>query len=298
MRLEKKDFLLLIPATLLAVAGLGPDDPWVVGPCLFLSWVTFIVICVIHEGSPRTRTIVGVVITIVLFGVGYRRFNSMYHFTAEAVSKKDEPKSEGPTSVKVEFGPYFLNMTQSLEQNGFYWVFYRSGYGDTASPVALTIWVSATNPNSIPLGIKNYSLSIKTQNCGWVYLSPIDERAVTAAWTYGGLQNASIHDFHRNGLNVAWSQPIPAHESVEGWLLFDTKIACDISPPQTVQFKLEVTSTLGETFTVLSPERDVSGKANELGTTVGQPHHPSLFHTGKHVDITKFHRKLWSAPIS
>lgn len=78
MRFEKKDILLLIPATLLAIAGLGPDDPWVVGPCLFLSWATFIVICVIHDGSRRTRAVVGAVITVVLFGVGYRRFNSIY----------------------------------------------------------------------------------------------------------------------------------------------------------------------------------------------------------------------------
>jgi hypothetical protein len=54
MRPEKKDLVLLIPATLLAIGGLGPDDPWVVGPCLFFSWVTFIVICIIHDGSRRT----------------------------------------------------------------------------------------------------------------------------------------------------------------------------------------------------------------------------------------------------
>jgi hypothetical protein len=88
MRFDKKDILLLIPATLLAIAGLGPDDPWVVGPCLFLSWATFIVICVIHEGSRRTRMIVGAVITVVLLGVGYRRFNSIYHFSAETASTR------------------------------------------------------------------------------------------------------------------------------------------------------------------------------------------------------------------
>ncbi len=78
MRFEKKDIALAIPATLLAVAGLGPDDPWVVGPCLFLSWITFIVICAIHEGQRKTRIILGIVITLALSGVGYRRFNSIY----------------------------------------------------------------------------------------------------------------------------------------------------------------------------------------------------------------------------
>lgn len=79
MRLEKKDLLLLIPATLLAIAGLGPDDPWVVGPCLFLSWAAFVFVCVIHEGPRKTRAIIGIAITLVLAGVGYRRFHSIFH---------------------------------------------------------------------------------------------------------------------------------------------------------------------------------------------------------------------------
>src|SRR5215472_5652397 len=70
VHLEKKDLVLLIPATLLAIAGLGPDDLWVVGPCLFLSWITFIVVCIIHEGPRITRSIIGVVITLALCGVG------------------------------------------------------------------------------------------------------------------------------------------------------------------------------------------------------------------------------------
>jgi hypothetical protein len=73
MRFDKKDFALLIPATLLAIAGLGPDDPWVVRPCLFFSWLAFIIICAIHEGSRKTRIIVGIMITLALAGVGYRR---------------------------------------------------------------------------------------------------------------------------------------------------------------------------------------------------------------------------------
>ncbi len=95
MRFEKKDIALLIPATLLAIAGLGPDDAWVVGPCLFLSWIAFIVICAIHEGQPRTRIIVGIVITLALFGVGYRRFNSIYH----------EPKKESQNTANREHPP-------------------------------------------------------------------------------------------------------------------------------------------------------------------------------------------------
>jgi hypothetical protein len=99
MRFEKKDIALLIPAMLLAIAGLGPDDPWVVGPCLFLSWITFIVICAIHEGQRKTRIIVGIVITLALCGVGYRRFNSIYHEPkkeSQSTANKEQPPSVAP----------------------------------------------------------------------------------------------------------------------------------------------------------------------------------------------------------
>jgi hypothetical protein len=102
MRFEKKDFALLIPATLLAVGGLGPDDPWVIGPCLFLSWITFIIICIIHEGSRFRRIFAGVVITAILFGVGYRRF----HLILAKELPKEAAKSE-TVSMTLPSSPVF-----------------------------------------------------------------------------------------------------------------------------------------------------------------------------------------------
>ena len=102
MRLEKKDLLLLIPATLLAIAGLGPEDPWVVGPCLLFSWLTFIIICVIPDGSRKARIIVGVVITLALGSVGYRRFNSILHAPEKAeAAKKEPPQASATTTLQL-----------------------------------------------------------------------------------------------------------------------------------------------------------------------------------------------------
>lgn len=103
MRLEKKDLFLLVPATLLAIAGLGPDDPWVVGPCLFLSWLTFIIICVVHEGSRKARVGIAILITLALGSVGYRRFHSIFHSSErresnlEPETKKEPPPEMPPT---------------------------------------------------------------------------------------------------------------------------------------------------------------------------------------------------------
>ena len=124
MRFEKKDILVLIPATLLAIAGLGPDDPWVVGPCLLLSWATFIVICVIHDGSRRTRTIVGALITVALSGVGYRRFNSIYHFSAETpkaareITSANKPQPIDHIPSASEIADELAKRTPPIGKNG------------------------------------------------------------------------------------------------------------------------------------------------------------------------------------
>jgi membrane protein implicated in regulation of membrane protease activity len=78
MRLEKKELLLLIPGTLLAIGGVGPDDLWVVGPCLAGAWLSFLFMCFIHSGPPKIRLVVATVITVTLLFVGYRRFHSVY----------------------------------------------------------------------------------------------------------------------------------------------------------------------------------------------------------------------------
>jgi len=88
---------------LLAIAGLGPDDPWLVGPCLVFSWITFIVICAIHEGKRKTRIIVGTVITLALFGVGYRRFDSIYH--GRKKESQNTANKEHPPSVAPQLRP-------------------------------------------------------------------------------------------------------------------------------------------------------------------------------------------------
>jgi hypothetical protein len=73
MRFDKKDYAVVIPTTLLAIAGLGPDDPWIIGPCLIFSWLTSLAVCAFHESSRTSRVIAAVIITLALGAVGYRR---------------------------------------------------------------------------------------------------------------------------------------------------------------------------------------------------------------------------------
>ncbi|HXM60216.1 MAG TPA: hypothetical protein VN950_05125 [Terriglobales bacterium] len=87
MRLEKKEWLLLALATLFALAGLGPDDPWIVGPGLILSWIVFLALFFLHEGwKPVARLLAVLLMTAVLGGIAVRKF----HFV----------KAETPTTPK------------------------------------------------------------------------------------------------------------------------------------------------------------------------------------------------------
>lgn len=102
MHLEKKDIFLLIPASLLAIAGLGPDDPWIIGPCLLLSWAAFVLICILHEGSRTGRSAVAVTLTLALGFVGYRRFSSIFGGREKAQAAQVGPGVAPPPTPQAQ----------------------------------------------------------------------------------------------------------------------------------------------------------------------------------------------------
>src|SRR5579872_975308 len=69
MRLSTKERILLIPATLLALAGLRIDDHIYVGLCFGGSWLSFVVLFWIHQGARRWRILSAVAVSglFVLF---------------------------------------------------------------------------------------------------------------------------------------------------------------------------------------------------------------------------------------
>jgi hypothetical protein len=92
LHLERKDLLLLIPATFLALAGLGPEDPWILGPCLALSWLSFLAICWFHNGPSKWRILVAVGITVVLFLIGSRRLHLVLAIPPKVSQGREMPE--------------------------------------------------------------------------------------------------------------------------------------------------------------------------------------------------------------
>jgi len=75
VQLEKKDLFLLLPVAFLTLGGLGPDDPWIVGPCLALSWLFFLALCIAHKGPRKRRILAAILTTAILSSVGERRLH-------------------------------------------------------------------------------------------------------------------------------------------------------------------------------------------------------------------------------
>ncbi len=105
----------------------------------------------------------------------------------------------------------FLNMNQTLKGSGssLWWITYKSYLGDTASPVALAQYVEITNLLPTDETIKNYSVAVKTADCGWVYLSPINIHAASVWYVASGLNKAIRIDFSGNGLNYIFDSASP-----------------------------------------------------------------------------------------
>lgn len=245
MRFEKKDFALLIPATLLAIAGLGPDDPWVIGPCLLLSWITFLVICWVHEGSINARVGVAVLITLLLGGVGYRRLTTIYRPPTVTKSAPEQP----PESFIVSKPRCVLHMARDFRASLPIWGRYMSSHGLTISPVAVALYVDITSRVATPETIQFYRVAIKTPSCGWSYLSPMKASLNHFFWLQdGGIARAIPLDFSGNGLDFIFAQPVKPFATVSGWLLFDSREKCPTSPGDSIQFRIAFDTFGGRHF--------------------------------------------------
>lgn len=96
-------------------------------------------------------------------------------------------------------------------------------------------------------------------------------------------------------LNYAWSHPIPAYETQFGMLLFDTRVECDIHEGSLVQFKLDLTDSLGKTSSNTSPEISVRKKLN-FGNSIQQQSRPNIEFDGFVFNVTDAYRMLRGDP--
>ncbi len=78
-------------------------------------------------------------------------------------------------------------------------------------------------------------------------------------------------------------------------LLFDTRVECDIHEGSLVQFKLDLTDSLGKTSSNTSPEISVRKKLN-FGNSIQQQSRPNIEFDGFVFNVTDAYRMLRGDP--
>jgi hypothetical protein len=190
-----------------------------------------------------------------------------------------------------------INMKRDVLATLPFWVRYISGHGDTISPVAVMFFIDVTSNVSTPEKIKDYSVAIKTAECGWVYLAPIRMRSVKVLFIPpGGIQKARPLNFTTNGLDYLLGNPIPPFGTVSGWLLFDTRVKCNVGLGEAIEYRISFETFSGKNFEVTKSQA-ISNTNLNPGNSVANLTGPTFVVEGGTEDLSKSYIKFYSDEI-
>jgi hypothetical protein len=97
-RFGRKEILVLIAGTALALGSFRSDDPLVVIPMLVLAAIAFILLCFWHEGSRSGRGIAAILLMILLTFIGWRDLRKIDKSSSGPALLRPQPVSEPPQS--------------------------------------------------------------------------------------------------------------------------------------------------------------------------------------------------------
>lgn len=288
-RLSRKELTLTLISFGLAMASLKTDDPLVVIPMLCLAGVCGVLVCCWHTGPIWGRSATAILITGIFLFIGWRELKKTPSTTDEVF--KVSISNVGDLSLNT-------NLDVRPEEKPFwFWFTYRSGYGDTVSPLPAVIYTNITNLTDSLQTVSSYHVSVKTDHCDWIQLSPIPIRTGKIFWAYGGLKRARLVDFSKNGLDFLLLNPIPAKQTVSGWWFFDSTVSCPINDGENVQYQIRLETYAGGKFEYTTPPTPWGIRFVSNGNPEGEPK-PSYFQfTATYADLSHFHRKMWSTPV-
>jgi hypothetical protein len=272
-------------ALLLLAPKVGPKVTFVVLALMFLCLpypIFQLPIVKQASGSKRRKLIIGFVL-LAAFSVS--AFG--YYVWPQSVEEKQ--------GFNVIFKTQLMDMTRSIDKSPF-WVLYKSGYGDTISPVALLDFIEITSLYSYPVSISSYAVAVNTDTCGWVYLNPIDARSHTLLFGLNGVNSAPVLQVETEAYSYLWNKPIPAHATQFGMLIFDTKVACPLQAGDSVQFKIDLTDSTGRDFSYTSPKTTVR-KNLTIGSSMGEANVATLDLNGLFFNVSEAHRRIFSDPM-
>lgn len=236
-----------------------------------------------QQWAKKTRLVgvVGLVAALLLFGFWLTDAKQALH-------------GESTKGFHVEFKTELVDLTRNKD-DAMFWIAYPSN-GETISPISVMAFLEITNLASDPASISHYSFAIKTEDAGWIYLSPIPSNNQMLLFGYNGLESMSQTSLD-GGLDMQWSHlSMQPNVPVFGMLLFDTKIASRLSVGSLVQFKLDLTDSRGQEYSYESAEMSVK-QSPSPGSSFGATRTASLFMLPFSANAEKANRRFYSDPV-
>jgi hypothetical protein len=205
-------------------------------------------------------------------------------------SKKTDFSISDPRSI--------INMKRNFQDTSPLWARYVSGYGDTISPVAVAAWIDITNNLDVLETVKDYSVAINTQQCGWVYLVPIRMRSTSFFFIGAGqIQRALPLDFTTDGLDYILERPISPHGTVSGWLMFDTQVKCNVINGESIQYRVSFSTFSGKSLDIVTEFRQLRNDMLIPGSSHANMTGPILINKPGVADLSKCYVRFYSDEV-
>jgi hypothetical protein len=248
----------------------------------------------------KLATIIGCILVFAIVGLLIGLVISRNASSKTGPTDPAKPHVDGVESFVVSEPRSFINMKRDFYASAPLWVRYLSGYGDTISPVAVALWIDITNNLDESETVKEYSVAINTQQCGWVYLVPIRMRDVSVFFIKpGGIHEAMLLDFGTNGLDYILEKSIPPHGTVSGWFFFDTRVKCNVLNGESIQYRVTASMFSGKALDTVTPFSVLRGDSLTPGSSRANMTGPQFVMPPGHqlTDLSKCHPKFYSDEI-
>lgn len=251
----------------------------------------------------------------VLFLLYWWGLNS---FFAPKIAAYGAEQQEKKPRVLIEINPFSVEVRSALVSDSgpltLFMVGYPSAFGQTASPIFYLTYIRITNHQDIACIINDINLSVSKQLSGpWEELVPIPLKSVKLyslgaktpypkmvaleRSTYRLGTPMKIEDMKHAALLNAnpileseLTNTILPHQSIGGWAAFDSRTHKGLTPGQ-IYFRLTLQDTAGKSGSYITPHPVPTNSTTDLDGG-------GLLVTGGLSDISKYHVKYYSVPIS
>jgi hypothetical protein len=113
-----KEVLVIVASTALALGSFRSKDPYVGIPMLIISGIIFVALCVGHQGKPKSRTALAMLISVVFIFIGWRDLRKPASATHPAQPVNiDQTANDSPCSNVVAGGDVTIKCLPGKEKH-------------------------------------------------------------------------------------------------------------------------------------------------------------------------------------